>query len=182
MNLDTLVDKLRKVVKDFLATAGDQIYVEVIDNMGEDIGAGPFRDSDSGALSLRAPRNTTNRLRFQTNRLGAALAPRERGNIFNVAVKNDVFEVEYGVDKNVVPYAAIHEFGGTIKHPGGTPYFINEDGRAVFVSRANGKDLRRTKPHTITIKARPYLKPGYEAWAAKLPQRLGNRIRKALEG
>lgn len=153
MNLDTLVDRLRKVVKDFLATAGDQIYVEVIDNMGEDIGAGPFRDAESGALTLRAPANTTNRLRFQTNRLGAALAPRETGNIFNVDVKGDYFEIEYGIDKKVVPYAAIHEYGGTTGRNG-----------------------------VVTIKPRPYLKPGYDAWAAKLPKRLGNRIKKALEG
>jgi len=65
------------------------------------------------------------------------------------------------------PYAAIHEFGGTIQHPGGTAYFVKEGGLAVFVNNETaaryasryGRELPRTKPHSITIPARPYLGP-----------------------
>lgn len=62
-------------------------------------------------------------------------------------------------------YAAIQEFGGTINHPGGTPYIII-GGQAVFISNEKaaereGKGLyvKRTKPHTIHVPARPYLRP-----------------------
>lgn len=53
---------------------------------------------------------------------------------------------------------AVHEFGGTINHPGGTPYQIKKDGTAQFVSKSKGKDLPKTKPHTITIPARSFLR------------------------
>lgn len=55
-----------------------------------------------------------------------------------------------------VPYAAIHEFGGTIKHPGGTHYFIKDDGTAVFVRKTIGGSLGLpvTRPHDIKIPAR----------------------------
>ena len=60
------------------------------------------------------------------------------------------------------PYAVIHEYGGTIKHPGGTPYFINSEGKAVFVSNAGQgafHGLKKTKPHDIKIPERPYMRP-----------------------
>lgn len=53
---------------------------------------------------------------------------------------------------------AVHEFGATINHPGGTPYRIKKDGMAQFVSKDKGKDLPKTKPHTITIPARSFLR------------------------
>jgi len=183
-SLDVYVERIRKVTKDFLKTAGEQIQVEVIDNMGADIGAGPFRDSTSGALSLRAPRNRTDKLRFQTNNLSRALTPGERGNIFKVTQEgSNVFGVEYGIDYDIIKYARIHEFGGTIKHPGGTHYRI-VDGRAVFVNKADGRadGLPTTKPHNIKIPARPYLRPGFEAWLKLATPRYLRRIEKALEG
>jgi phage gpG-like protein len=64
-----------------------------------------------------------------------------------------------------VKYAAIHEFGGTIHHPGGTAYFIDKDGGlAVFVSNQNplAATLPRTAPHEIPIPARPYMRPALE--------------------
>lgn len=59
-----------------------------------------------------------------------------------------------------VKYAAIHEYGGTIKHPGGTAYFVR-DGKAVFISNAAaaGKNYPRTRAHSITMPARPFLRP-----------------------
>jgi phage gpG-like protein len=153
-SLDTLVQRVKKVTADFLKTAGQQIYVEVIDQMGEDIGAAAFRSGKSGtALSLRAPRNETDRLRFQTNRLGRALAPGEDGNINKLTIKGDQYTVEYGIDLSVVPYARIHEFGGSAGRGG-----------------------------AVKIKARPYLRPGFEAWLKLATPRYLRRIEKALEG
>ncbi len=59
------------------------------------------------------------------------------------------------------PYSAIHEFGGTINHPGGTPYFMR-DGLAVFVSKQGAgahHHLPVTKPHVITMPERPFMRP-----------------------
>lgn len=62
------------------------------------------------------------------------------------------------------PYAAIHQYGGEILHPGGTAYIITKKGLASFVSnkKANtlegkGKEIKRTKPHKIYIPPRPYI-------------------------
>lgn len=59
-----------------------------------------------------------------------------------------------------VRYARIHEFGGVIEHPGGQPFLII-DGR--FVPLGKGKrGMGVTKPYTITMPARPYLRPTLE--------------------
>lgn len=86
-------------------------------------------------------------------------------------------DIEGGVEgqwgSKDVKYAAIHEFGGVIEHPGGTPYFIAESGLAVFVSKdhPDAADLPRTKPHQITMPARPYLRPAADA---KYPELVAN--------
>lgn len=78
-----------------------------------------------------------------------------------------------------VEYARIHELGGVIQHPGGTPYFIGEDGMAVFVRKDDPRaaDLPKTKPHQIVMPARPYLRPAADA---KYPE-LASNIKKAFE-
>jgi phage gpG-like protein len=94
----------------------------------------------------------------------------------NAAVKGAGVEGTWG--SKDVKYASIHEQGGTIQHPGGTSYFIGDDGKAVFVSsddpRAAG--LPKTKPHPIPIPARPYLRPAADV---HYPDLAGN-IRKAF--
>ncbi len=76
---------------------------------------------------------------------------------------NAIYGIVYstgGRDKNP-PYAAIHEFGGTIQHPGGTPYFVSKrDGRAMFVSKsaAVSRYLPVTRPHLIKIPERSYMR------------------------
>lgn len=62
-----------------------------------------------------------------------------------------------------VPYAAIHNFGGTINHPGGSPYlFIGN--RMVFIRKTTaakreeqGKPVKYTKPHQIKIPRRQFM-------------------------
>lgn len=81
---------------------------------------------------------------------------------------------------------AIHEFGGTINHPGGTPYgyaslkdrlakrvsFLKKGGSSYFV-------LGVTRPHRITIPPRPYIRPtvakNRDAYA-RYVQRLAERV------
>lgn len=62
-----------------------------------------------------------------------------------------------------VKYARIHEYGGTINHPGGTAYFVSYAGGVggvTFVSNKSGlsEHLPRTKPHTITMPERSFLR------------------------
>ncbi len=70
-----------------------------------------------------------------------------------------------------VKYAAIHEYGGTIHHPGGTAFFIGPTGQPFFVSNkfaAGGEHMSfinghsdnfpRTKPHLIRMPERSYLR------------------------
>lgn len=73
-----------------------------------------------------------------------------------------------------VKYARIHEFGGVIDHPGGTPYlimggsfrsnkstsFFGGSDTAVFISLANaeGLNLPVTKPHKIPIPQRSFMR------------------------
>lgn len=62
------------------------------------------------------------------------------------------------------PYSRIHQLGGIIKHPGGTPYIIIGEGKAAFITKqkaqmlkSKGKLVYYTKPHDIKIPARPYI-------------------------
>lgn len=80
----------------------------------------------------------------------------------------DHLEIEIGTNKK---YAAIHQFGGTIQHPGGTPYIIAKNKATgklgpVFISNKKAQSLasskknkviQYTKAHTIHIPARPFL-------------------------
>jgi phage gpG-like protein len=62
-----------------------------------------------------------------------------------------------------VPYAKIHEYGGTINHPGGTAYFVSALlGRTFFVSNASAiaASLPRTQPHSIEMPERSYMRSG----------------------
>ena len=63
-----------------------------------------------------------------------------------------------------VKYAGIHEFGGVIKHPGGTPYIITKDMAmgALFISKETAAHFKTpppvTKPHDIPMPERSYLR------------------------
>ena len=77
----------------------------------------------------------------------------------NKQAKAGFFESSKYEDGTPVAYiAAIQEFGAHIDHPGGTPYKI-VNGRAVFVSKAEGAGLPVTKPHPIVIPPRPFMRP-----------------------
>jgi phage gpG-like protein len=83
------------------------------------------------------------------------------------------------VGTNVL-YAAIHHFGGTINHPGGTPYMHFGGNDIVFLRKSSafeagkktkqqkgirkirkgmksGIEIKFTKPHPINMPARPFL-------------------------
>jgi len=56
-----------------------------------------------------------------------------------------------------VPYAEIHNSGGTINHPGGTAY-IMKGNKAIFISNKKAdKNDKRTKAHSITMPQRQFI-------------------------
>ena len=73
---------------------------------------------------------------------------------------------------------AIHEFGVTFTHPGGTPYMV-VGGRAVFLPKGDSRATGVTGPHEITIPERSFLRSawdknvrGYERALAKFSGRV----------
>ena len=75
---------------------------------------------------------------------------------------------EVGIDTAIVPYAAIHQFGGTIEHPGSDKFQAFEIGGQWVYTHG-------TKPHPITIPARPYMM-FQDADVEQIIQILGDKI------
>lgn len=77
-----------------------------------------------------------------------------------------------------VKYAAIHEYGGTIKHPGGTPYYVSQllGGRAFFVSKANNPNLPVTKAHNIPMPERSFMRSSLRDYQNKIQVTLDKAI------
>ena len=68
----------------------------------------------------------------------------------------------YGNGMTVIKIGAIHEYGSTFRHPGGTPYIVS-GGKARFVSKSFvGPVSGVTKPHMITIPRRSFLRVPFE--------------------
>jgi hypothetical protein len=61
-------------------------------------------------------------------------------------------------DLTVAGIGYVHEFGAEIEHPGGTPYIILEGGKAQFVKKGTANVAGITKPHTIIIPERSFMR------------------------
>lgn len=146
--LGKLTKGARKVAKRVLFVGADMIRAEAF----QSISAG----SVSGASHKPSP---------------AGKAPnRDTGNL-QAHIETSMPEELVAQVTSSAAYAAIQEFGGTIQHPGGTPYFIGKDGKPVFVSnQGQGAHhaLPVTKPHVIEIPARPYMRPARDKVAPKI--------------
>ncbi|RVT93696.1 HK97-gp10 family putative phage morphogenesis protein [Sphingomonas crocodyli] len=107
----------------------------------------------------------------------------DSGTLANNIETNQVEPLKVQISSNA-PYAAIQEFGGTINHPGGTAYFIGGNGLAVFVPDDNilSTYLPRTKPHTITLPERPYMRPAVEKNRAEVTKMVRNVVNDVLKG
>jgi phage gpG-like protein len=83
-------------------------------------------------------------------------------------LRSDASHVDIGIhadeDQKLIVIAAANEFGATINHPGGTSYgYATADDqrrrRMRFLKSGTGfKVIGITKPHIITIPARPYIR------------------------
>jgi len=137
---------------------------------------GAARKTSTGAKVL--PKNTGSRLRTLYGNLTRALRPGEKGNISKSEFKQGKYTLEFGFDPTTkvtqgprqgdLRYGLLHEYGGTIAHPGGTPYIFVGPGRVAFISKAKAQEYeaqtgikpKETKPHSIAMPARPFLRPG----------------------
>lgn len=102
-----------------------------------------------------------------------------------VQAKAGWFESSVYEDGTPVAYiAAIQEMGATINHPGGTPYMIGKDGRAIFVSKssAHAGNLPVTKPHQIVIPPRPFMRPTAAREGTNWMNLLGSGSKAVLAG
>ncbi|WP_212806132.1 hypothetical protein [Pseudomonas sp. Eqa60] len=85
--------------------------------------------------------------------------------VVTVGIHEEAGNVESG-DLTMASLGAINEFGADIKHPGGTSYGYASKAAADrdevrFLRSGSGyMELGVTKPHNITIPARPWLEPG----------------------
>lgn len=77
----------------------------------------------------------------------------------------------------------LHEFGGTIHHPGGTPYTTDSTGKATFIPESEATpSTPRTKPHNITIPPRSWLRMPIETKKDVLMKFMGlTHIKKLFE-
>lgn len=149
----TIGDQIIGIIKDEFQRIPDMLFFYVSDNMGEDIGSSVFRGGGS-VRGRKFPRNTRTgpgTLRVVSGDLLRATERGGKGNIYKASAQGDIISIEYGVDTNIIPYAAIHEYGGNA-----------------------GRGLKTRIP------ARPYLRPAFEAFEREeWPQVLG-RIDKRI--
>ena len=115
---------------------------------------------DLESPSEREKRNTTNTLRAFNTKSGL-LASFEKGKPYNIFEQTQLFKFKYG---SSLPYAAIHEYGGSIKQN------ITEKQRSFFWYKFYKNDhpmfkaMALSKSLNINIKARPYFNKGIEEW------------------
>lgn len=77
-----------------------------------------------------------------------------RDSIFDENTRNDTGGVTYKVASGGnIPYAAIHEYGGTIHHPGSNKFQAFEVGGSMVFTN-------KTAPHDITMPERSYMRAG----------------------
>lgn len=78
--------------------------------------------------------------------------------------------------------AAVHEFGATIRHPGGTPYRVTSKG-AVFVKKDSpgAGMLPKTKPHLIRIPARSFIGSTFDKQRKEYEKAVINGLKKVVD-
>lgn len=87
----------------------------------------------------------------------------------------------YGNDLTIIRLGAIHEYGGTWTHPGGTPYKIGKNGKAVFIKKGEEGAVGVTKPHSFTIPRRSFLNLPFIVKQKELKKELDKQFKLVLE-
>lgn len=119
-------------------------------------GAAAFDSDGDGRLDKFSPSNP-----------GTPPGVRNNATLRNSIANARLGPLKWGTGTKVV-YAPIQEFGGTINHPGGTHYITVGAGKAAFITKekasqimSSGRNVKKTKPHTITLPPRPFLRPAF---------------------
>lgn len=102
-----------------LREAQTDLMPDVMDFM-QSATASNYKETKSGAL--RALPNKTDKLYVLYGNLVRALTPKKPGNIGEYVSNGATKYMKIGIDLAVVPYAAVHEFGGGNNIPA-RPYF-----------------------------------------------------------
>lgn len=150
-----IADDIINIVKDEFQRIPDMLYFYVSDNMGEDIGSSVFRGGGK-VRGRKFPRNTRTgpgTLRIVSADLLRATERGGKGNIYKLTAQNGTISIDYGVDTGIIPYAAIHEYGGNAGRGGKTP-----------------------------IPARPYLRPAFDDFEREEWPNILTRIDKRIRG
>lgn len=140
-----------------IKVTGDQQLIERIGSMGD--------------KAQKALLRVVTKLTFDLERL---VKQKLSGQVLNVISGNLRASIHSKIDSGVgwvrgwvfssgdVKYAAIHEFGGVIHHPGGTPYIVTKAEGARFISKAAAAGMKVpppvTKPHDITMPERSFMR------------------------
>jgi phage gpG-like protein len=170
MPADDALKRLSEALPSIVKGAAQEAIVMLSGFVGQQFGSravtADYKQGKTGiALGSSDRKNKGSRLRIAQGRLMQSFMLNGNGkgeHIQQITGSDGAVGIRYG---SKVPYAAIHEYGGTINHPGGTAYFMAGEGRIGFVSNAKAtSDMPRTKPHAITIPARAYLGPALIAF------------------
>jgi len=192
--LEMLERSIQAIIKSAMQRAPYELSAYILDQM---VFTKPERRKDG---SRRLPPNRGSQLRTLYGNLSRAVTPGEPGNVSIVeATSKDIINIEFGFNPSTevkqgkrtgdLRYGLLHEYGGTINHPGGTPYMLIK-GKAKFVTKAaaakyfakTGRELPVTKGHSITIPKRPFLRPGFDAYVKEgLPGLIDEIVEKVID-
>lgn len=89
-----------------------------------------------------------------------------------------------------VALGVVHEFGATINHPGGTDYMVSwsgggrsggfAGGAITFLKRGDSRSIGKTKPHTIKIPERSFIRSAFDKNVRKYQRACLREAKKAL--
>lgn len=91
------------------------------------------------------------------------------------------------ISPSQVPYAGVHEFGGTIKHPGGTAYSISSAGSRFIPNSDDRVGILRTlgyvtKAHDIPMPERSYMRSGLKDFRDRILEALRAAVKRGVTG
>ncbi len=146
-----LLERLPAIVTDELQLMLETLFIYISDHMN--IGEHPKFNMSTGRYDRPYVKNATNQLYTNTKTLyDAATSARNRANKSTVKNKGLSVVLTYAVDSDIVPYANIHEYGGT-------------------AGRSNAR---------FTMPARPYIAPAMAEFADEELNDLADRVVRRL--
>lgn len=162
-----------------ISLVGDRELIQKLNAMPDKVQAALRRKVTQLAIQLEAKvkgdKLSGQVLKVQTGALRASIA-------------NEVQSSGTGVTGRVfssgdVKYAGIHEFGGTIHHPGGTPYIVTKDG-AQFISKAAAANMKTpppvTKPRDIHMPERSFMRSSLADMKQQIIDGMAAAVREGL--